>query len=140
MGTLPVEIIKLLSEFAPKFDRRTWDKAKVLLIGAILCIGKRTVTSSLSIMGYGNAQEFAKYHHVLNRACWSSRAVSEVLLRLMFRYLAQGDGPLVFGLMKPSKGDGERRSKHVAFIGIQFVHPRVTSSKPVVCVGFVSCG
>ena len=98
MGTLPIEIIKLLSEFAPEFDRRTWEKAKVLLIGAILCIGKRTVTSSLSIMGYGNAQEFAKYHHVLNRASWSSRAVSKVLLRLMFRYLAQDVGPLVFGL------------------------------------------
>lgn len=98
MEALPHEIIKLLSEFAPKFDRRTWAKAKVLLIGAILCIGKRTVTSALLIMGHGNAQGFAKYHHVLNRASWSPRALSEVLLRLLFRYLAGGAGPLVFGL------------------------------------------
>jgi hypothetical protein len=98
MDALPIEIIKLLSEFAPEFDWRTWEKAKVLLIGAILCIGKRTVTSALRITGYGNGQGFAKYHHVLNRASWSSRAVSEILLRLMFRYLVRETGPLVFGL------------------------------------------
>lgn len=80
MGTLPVEIIKLLSEFAPEFDRRTWAKAKVLLMCALLCIGKRTVTSVLAVMGYSNERGFAKYHHVLNRASWSSKAMSEVLL------------------------------------------------------------
>lgn len=98
MGPLPVEIIKLLSEFAPKFDKRTWIKAKVLLMGAILSTGKRTVTSALQIMGHGNDEGYAKYHHVLNRARWSSKAVSEVLLRLLLHYLAQGEGPLVFGM------------------------------------------
>ena len=98
MGTLPIEIIKLLSEFAPMFDSRTWNKAKVLLMGAILCIGKRTVTSALMIMGYSDREEFASYHQVLNRASWSPKAVSEVLLRLLLRYLDRGEGPLVFGL------------------------------------------
>jgi hypothetical protein len=98
MGTLPVEIIKLLSEFAPLFDRRTWNKSKVLLIGAILCIGKRTVTSALMVMGYSDKQEFSNYHQVLNRASWSSKAVSEVLLRLLLRHLCRGEGPLVFGI------------------------------------------
>lgn len=98
MGTLPIEIIKLLSEFAPMFDSRTWSKAKVLVIGAILCIGKRTVTSALMVMGYSDRAEFATYHQVLNRASWSSRAVSQVLLRLLLRHLDRGEGPLVFGL------------------------------------------
>lgn len=98
MGTLPVEIIKLLSEFAPKFERRTWEKVKVLLIGAILSIGKRTVTSALLVTGHGNDGEYAKYHHVLNRASWSPRAVSQVLLRLLLSNLGPGAGPLVFGL------------------------------------------
>lgn len=98
MDTLPVEIIRLLSEFAPMFDRRTWTKAKVLLLGAVLCIGKRTVTSALTIMGYGETGDFAKYHHVLNRAVWSSRALSQVLLRMLCRSLDRSDGPLVFGL------------------------------------------
>jgi hypothetical protein len=98
MGTLPVEIIKLLSEFAPGFDRRTWAKAEVLLMGALLCIGKRTVTSVLTVMGYSNERGYAKYHHVLNRASWSSKAMSEILLRLLFRYLDAGGDVLVFGL------------------------------------------
>ena len=98
MGTLPVEIIKLLSEFAPLFDSRTWNKAKVLLIGAILCIGKRTVTSALMVMGYSNKREFSNYHQVLNRASWSTKAVSEVLLRLLLRHMYRGEGPLVFGI------------------------------------------
>ncbi|MCL4861768.1 MAG: transposase [Caldilineaceae bacterium] len=45
-----------------------------------------------------NEQAFAKYHQVLNRASWSSRALSEVLLSLLFHYLSLGTGPLVFGL------------------------------------------
>ena len=98
MGTLPIEIIKLLSEFAPIFDTRTWNKAMVLLIGGILCIGKRTVTSALMVMGYSDRQEFANYHQVLNRASWSPKAVSEVLLRLLLRRLDRGEGPLVFGI------------------------------------------
>lgn len=98
MGTLPVEIIRLLSEFAPIFERRTWEKAKVLLMGAILSIGKRTVTSALLIMGHGDDGEYAKYHQVLNRAVWSSQAASEVLRRLLLRYRLQGTGPLRFGL------------------------------------------
>jgi len=98
MGTLPVEIILLLSEFAPMFDRRTWNKARVLLMGAILCTGKRTVTSALMVMGYSDRAEFSTYHQVLNRASWSPRAVSQVLLRLLLRYLDRGEGPLVFGL------------------------------------------
>ena len=98
MATLPIEIIKLLGPFSAKFDRRTWEKAKVLLMGAILSIGKRTVTSALVIMGHSNEEMFAKYHQVLNRASWSSKELSLVLLRLLLRYLARGAGPLVFGL------------------------------------------
>lgn len=67
-------------------------------MGAILSIGKRTVTSALLIMGHGDDGEYAKYHQVLNRAVWSSKAASEVRRRLLLRYLLQGAGPLRVGL------------------------------------------
>jgi DDE superfamily endonuclease len=98
MQTLPVTIIKLLSPFRPTFDRRTWEKAKELMMGAILSTGQRTVTAALRVMGHQDDEHYAKYHHVLNRAKWSAYALSDTLLKLMLSQLDQGDGPLVFGI------------------------------------------
>ena len=73
-------------------------KAQVLLVGAVLATRKRTVTSALRVMGLSDDTSFARYHHVLNRAEWSSLRLSRVLLSLLIRYLDGGDGPLVFGI------------------------------------------
>ena len=45
MLTLPDVIIPLLQPFKVMFQARTWSKAQVLLLGAILATRKRTVTS-----------------------------------------------------------------------------------------------
>jgi len=37
--------------FAPLFSRRIWQHAQVLLMGAILAPGRRTVSSALRAMG-----------------------------------------------------------------------------------------
>jgi hypothetical protein len=84
--------------FAPVFQRRTWDKIPLLLAGAILTPGKRTVSSILRVMGLSAISSFAQYHHVLNRAVWSSLRVSQTLLCLLLAHLDSGQGPLVFGL------------------------------------------
>ncbi|MCH8061202.1 MAG: transposase [Chloroflexi bacterium] len=98
MLTLPVAIITLLEPFSVLFDARTWRKAQILLVGAVLAPGKRTVTSALRVMGLSKETSFAVYHHVLNRAVWSSLKVSRVLLSLLIGHLGTGDGPLVFGI------------------------------------------
>ena len=51
MLALPSEIIAMLHEFAPVFSRRLWPWVQVLVIGAILAPGKRTVTAVLRVMG-----------------------------------------------------------------------------------------
>jgi hypothetical protein len=84
--------------FAPVFQRRAWDKIPLLLVGAILAPGKRTVSSILRVMGLSAISHFAQYHHVLSRAVWSSLRVSQTLLRLLLAHLDSGQGPLVFGL------------------------------------------
>ena len=71
MLTLPVAIITLLEPFSVLFDARTWRKAQILPVGAVLAPGKRTVTSALRVMGLSEETGFAVYHHVLNRAVWS---------------------------------------------------------------------
>ncbi len=98
MLTLPDAIIPLLNPFAPMFQARTWSKAQVLLVGAILATRKRTVTSALRVMGLSDDASFARYHHVLNRAVWSPLKVGRVLLHLLILHLDRGDGPLVFGI------------------------------------------
>ena len=98
MLTLPDAIIPILTPFSMLFQHRTWMKAQVLLVGAILSPGKRTVTSALRVMGLSDDRSFARFHHVLNRAEWSPLQLGRVLLWLLIRYLDQGDGPLVFGI------------------------------------------
>src|SRR3954463_2556485 len=87
----------LLQCFAPLFDSRVWNYARLLLIGAMLAPGKRTVTSVLRIVGRGNEQCFQNYHRVLNRARWNSRAASQILLGLLVRTFAPS-GPILVGL------------------------------------------
>ena len=90
---MPPEIMNLLRPFAPVFQQRTWEKVQELVKGAILAPRKRTVSAVLQVLGKGQESSYAKYHHVLNRAQWSGRELSERLLRLLVGTL--GSDPLV---------------------------------------------
>ena len=83
MHPLPENIITILTAFAPLFSDRVWQHAQVLLIGALLAPGKRTVSFVLSVMGLSKAKRFANYHRVLNRAVWHTRQGSRILLGLL---------------------------------------------------------
>ena len=98
MPSLPASIIFLLQPFAALFAAPTWRKAQVLLVGAILAPGKRTVSSALQVLGLHEQRDFARYHHVLSRAVWSSLAVSRALLGLLVCHLAPATGPLCLGI------------------------------------------
>ena len=98
MPTLPAVIVTLLLPFERLFDPRTWRKAQLLAMGAILSPGKRTVSSALNILGIGQHGDFAVYHHVLNRARWSPLQLSRVLSLLVAGRLGSSTEPLVFGI------------------------------------------
>ena len=97
MLTLPAELLPLIIEFAPLFSKPVWRHAQVLLVGAILAPGKRTVTACLRVMGLSQEKCFVNYHRVLNRARWSALAASRVLVRLLIATLAP-KGELLLGL------------------------------------------
>jgi len=91
-------MITILTEFAPTiYGISTWYKIEVLVTGAILATGKRTVSAVLRVMGLSQERNYAEYHHVLSRAVWSGLAVGAVLLRVLLKHF-DGGGPLVFGL------------------------------------------
>ena len=98
MLTLPTAIVSLLVPFATLFTSPTWRKAQLLLVGAILTPGQRTVAAALRVMGRSDDDNYARYHEVLNRAVWSSREVARILLLLLLQHLDRGDGPLIFGI------------------------------------------
>lgn len=80
---MQTEYTNVLALFAIHFSAELWPLAQVLVTGAILARGQRTVTAILRVMGLSTEKHFVNYHRVLQRARWSSHAVSQTLLRLL---------------------------------------------------------
>jgi len=97
MSGLPPDVLLIIGVFAPLFAKTVWQRAQVLLIGAILTPGRRTVAAVLRVMGLSEERRFKNYHRVLSRARWSGMAASRVLLELLISAFAR-QGPLVMGL------------------------------------------
>ena len=71
----------------------------VLVVGAMLAPGQRTVAAILRVMGLSEERQFQNYHRVLNRARWSSRAAqSRSCCWALVRVFVAADAPIVIGL------------------------------------------
>jgi hypothetical protein len=115
MEALPREIVRVLRVFEDVFSERIWDWVQVLVIGAILTPGQRTVVAVLRVMGLSDGRQFQNYHRVLNRARWSSREVSRRLLGMLVETFVPVDGPVVVGLDETIE---RRRGAKIAAKGI----------------------
>ena len=98
VSPLPAGLLLRLAGLPELFTRPTWCNALLLLTGAILAPGKRTVTAALRILGREQETDFPIYHGVLNRAVWSSRAVAGWLLRLLVASFLGADATVVIGI------------------------------------------
>jgi hypothetical protein len=96
MLALPEEIIAVLGCFAPLFSQ-PGHHVRVLVVGALLCQGARTVTAVLRVMGLKGERRFGKYHRVLSRARWSGLIGARILLGLRVALLPPG-GPILVGI------------------------------------------
>jgi hypothetical protein len=112
--TLPATMIRVLAPFAPLFSERVFQHVQVLLAGAILAPGKRTVSSALRAMGLDEQKSFHRYHRVLSRANWSSREASRLLLKSLVEAFVP-HGPLVVGVDETLE---RRRGKKITAKGI----------------------
>ena len=93
----PPILASLLGAFRGFFTAPVWDHVLVLVAGAVLTPGKRTVSAALRIMGLSEARDFALYHHVLSQARWDSRGIARKLLTMILdRFLPAG--ALVIGI------------------------------------------
>jgi hypothetical protein len=76
---LQTEYTNILALFTIHFSPQLRPLVQVLVTGAILARGQRTVTALLRVMGLSDEKHFVNYHRVLNRAVWSARACSGTL-------------------------------------------------------------
>lgn len=89
MLSLPHPFSSVIAIFAPVLSQSVWPHAKVLITGAVLAPGRRTVTAILRIMGLSAHADFQTYHRVLHRAVWSPLQASRLLLRLLVAVFSQ---------------------------------------------------
>src|SRR3712207_2557675 len=97
MQHLPARFAAVILAFAPLFVHRSWQHARVLLVGAILTPGRRTVASVLRITGRSRERRFVNYHRVLSRAAWCPRTGARILLGQLIDAFAPS-GPVVLAL------------------------------------------
>ena len=97
MATLSFGLTQVIVKFSDLFSKRAWPLVQVLLTGAIMAVGPRTVTAVLRVMGLSQEQQFQKYHLLLNRVKWSTLATSRRLLGLLVDAFAP-KGPLLMAL------------------------------------------
>src|SRR3954466_15434295 len=138
-SALPERFLSRLVGFAELFTRRTWTNVLVLLAGAILAPGRRTVTSALRILGRECDPDFCTFHRILNRAEWSSRAAARKLLMLLIKALVPSGAPVVIGFDDTIERRWGAKIKPAASIAIRYALPKDTSSKLAVCAGFLPC-
>jgi len=90
MDSLSRNILSVLLPFSVLFSKPSWKKALTLLLGTLVCTGKRTVCSALRAMGLCNEVGFSKFHHLLNRAEWSSLRAAKILLFMVLSLVQEG--------------------------------------------------
>jgi hypothetical protein len=94
---VPPILAAWLSVFRSCFTAPVWNRVLVLVAGAVLAPGQRTVTQVLRVMGLADDQHFRRYHEVLSRARWDARAIARRLLLYIIELLLPA-GEVVIGI------------------------------------------
>lgn len=131
MHTLPAELLNLSVAFQPLFSKPVWEYAKVLLLGARLARGQRTVTACLRAVGLHEEQHFQNYQRVLNRARWSAWQASRILFGLLL-VLVPAPGVIVIGADDTLE---RRRGKRIKGVGCDRDAVRSSRHYVVKCFG-----
>ena len=115
MHTLAPMIHPIFDKLSTVFREKVWEKAKMLVVGAILTPGERTVTACLHTMGMQDTPHFSNYHRVLNRDQWSSFALARILLHLLITTFLPTERTLVCGIDETLE---RRRGRKIRKLGI----------------------
>ncbi|NJL03270.1 MAG: transposase [Spirulinaceae cyanobacterium SM2_1_0] len=98
MLSIPEAVSEVLTPFQVLFvQQRSWQKGQALLVGALMCQGKRTMSRVLSVMGLAQERDYGNYYRLLSRVGWSGLTGARILLGLIVSLLLVGQ-PVVIGI------------------------------------------
>jgi len=98
MITIPTGFQETISYFSFAFRKDVWQKVQLLLLGAIICPGSRTVCNVLRSVGLQWERNFPKYHRVLSQDKWSAFKISKVLFRIVINTFVPKSEPIILGI------------------------------------------
>src|SRR4030042_824148 len=87
MLTIPSAAKQLFVQFSFAFTQPTYQRILSLLIGAVITIGRRTVTAVLGTMRSVIDGHYSTYHRVFSRACWSLWPLGKVLAGAILQFI-----------------------------------------------------
>ena len=96
-SVVPAVLDDWMRPFRRQFTTAVWRHVLVLVCGALLAPGRRTVAAALRVMDLGEVPGYAVYHRVLSQGGWCPRALARGLLLLLVAAFVP-DGPVVVGL------------------------------------------
>jgi hypothetical protein len=131
-----------MEPFRQGFTNPTWQHVLVLIAGAILSPGRRTVAAALRVTGLDQDPCFTNYHRVLNRNRWSSRQVARCLLRLLVSSFVP-DGPVIIGLddTLERRWGAKIKARGIYRDPVRSSHGhRVKASGPALALGYAPAG
>ena len=98
MIKLPTGFQDTISSFSIAFRKEVWKKLEILLTGAIICPGSRTICNLLRSVGLTWEKNYPKYHRFLSQDKWSAKKLSGMLLGLLVKAFIPKGEALVFGI------------------------------------------
>src|SRR3982750_4155885 len=98
MQTMPPEGSTVILAFRSLFSKKVFEHVKVLLMGALLSVGRHTLCAALRFCGLAKEPNFHKYHRILSLVKWSTLKASRILLHLVVECFTSKEEPLVVGI------------------------------------------
>ncbi|NJN05826.1 MAG: transposase [Rhodobacteraceae bacterium] len=106
--TLPSAAAPLLESFAAGFSKPTFSRFLVLLVGAVLALGRRTVTNIFwTVRGVAEG-DVSSYHRVLSRAKWSLWPLAKIVATRVIALLPKDQPVGVAGDDTPQQRKGKK--------------------------------
>ncbi len=91
------EFVRVIIPFQKLFSKPVFRHVQLLLMGAVLAPGKRTVSAVLRILGLKEEKNFHKYHRVLSLVEWRALEAGRILLKLLLACFLPV-GPVIVGI------------------------------------------
>ena len=109
MLTAPSAAEDLFIQFSSAFTQPTFQRIVPLTVGAIVTLGRRTVTAILWTMRSVITGHWSTYHRVLSRASWSLWPLGKILAAAILQFIPP-DEPI---LVPMDDTTAQHRGKHV---------------------------